>query len=96
MWQYLTGCDSRYGRVTSPRSVLMSMGREPDPDMMSRLRGQAGLWRSAVEAANDERARLNDLVVEAKDMGHSFAQIREVTGFGIQTIQMILAKAGRL
>jgi hypothetical protein len=67
-----------------------------DPDMMSRLRAQARLWRSAAEAANDERAKVNDMIIKAKDAGHSFSQIREATGLGTGTIQMVLAKAGRL
>lgn len=67
-----------------------------DPDLMSRLRGQARLWRAAAEAMNDERAALNQLVIECKDAGHSFSQIREATGLGTGTIQMVLAKAGRL
>lgn len=67
-----------------------------DPDVMSRLRGQARLWRAAAEAMNDERAKLNGMILDAKDAGHSFSQIREATGLGTGTIQMVLAKAGRL
>lgn len=67
-----------------------------DPDLMSRLRGQARLWRAAAEAMNDERAKLNGLILDAKDAGCSFSQIREATGLGTGTIQMVLAKAGRL
>jgi hypothetical protein len=54
------------------------------------------VWRAAVESANNERAAVNALIIEAKESGHSYAQIREATGFGTATIQMILAKAGLL
>lgn len=72
----------------------MSKAREPDMEMISQARAQLRSWRAAVEAANDERARLNKLILELKEAGHSYAQIRDVTGFGTATIQMILAKAG--
>ena len=72
----------------------MSKPRDPDPDLMSRIRGRMRTWRAAVEAVNDERAQLNALVIEAKQTGHSYAQIREATGWGIATIQLLLAKAG--
>ncbi|BCP41461.1 hypothetical protein MINTMi27_15540 [Mycobacterium intracellulare] len=65
-------------------------------NVISRLRGQTRLWRAAVEAANDERAHVNLLIIEAKQAGYSFAQIREATGLGTGTIQMVLAKAGLL
>lgn len=72
------------------------MRREPDVEMLSKGRGQAKLWRGAVEAANDERAKLDAWIIEAKDAGCSFSQIREATGLGTGTIQMVLAKAGKL
>lgn len=72
----------------------MSKAREPDAQLVSRTRAQMRSWRAAVEAANDERAALNALIIELKKSGHSYSQIREVTDFGTATIQMILAKAG--
>lgn len=65
-------------------------------DALARLRGQTRTWKAHVEAANNERAELNKLIVEAKLAGASFSQIREVTGMGVQTIQTILLKAGEL
>lgn len=72
----------------------MSIARDKDVKLMARLRAKSRSWRASVEAANDERAGLNALIVEAKEQGHSYKQIREETGFGTATIQMILAKAG--
>lgn len=72
----------------------MSKAREPDAELMARTRAQLRSWRAAAEAANDERAKLNALILELKSTGHSYSQIREVTEFGTATIQMILAKAG--
>lgn len=69
-------------------------GREPDPELVSQTRSQVRLWRANQEATNDARAKLNGLIIEMKKTGHSYSQIREVTGFGISTIQFILAKAG--
>ena len=74
----------------------MSKAREPDAELMSMTRAQVGTWRAAVESGNDERAKLDNLIIKLKETGHSYAQIREVTGFGTATIQMILAKAGVL
>lgn len=74
----------------------MTKAREPDAELISKTRAQLRLWRAAVENANDERAKLNGLIIELKNSGHSYAQIREVTEFGTATIQMILAKAGLL
>lgn len=74
----------------------MSKAREPDAALVAQTRAQMRSWRAAVEAGNDERAKLNDLIIKLKDSGHSYAQIRDVTGFGTATIQMILAKAGKL
>lgn len=70
--------------------------REPNPQAMSQMRARAQAWRAAVEAANDMRAELDRAVIQAKDAGHSFAQIREATGLGTRTIQMVLLKAGRI
>lgn len=72
----------------------MSRTPELDATLVSQTRAQMRSWRAAVETANDERAKLNDLILEMKQTGHSYSQIREVTGFGVATIQMILAKAG--
>lgn len=72
----------------------MSKAREPDAQLIAQTRAQMQSWRAAVEASNDERARLNGLILKLKETGHSYAQIRDVTGFGTATIQMILAKAG--
>jgi len=69
--------------------------RPPNAETMAELRALARQWRAAVEAANDVRAELDAKVIQAKDAGHSFAQIREATGLGTGTVQMILAKAGR-
>ena len=74
----------------------MSKARDPDLELMSRLRARVRIWRSAERAANDERAAVNALIAEAKETGHSYAQIKEATEFGTATIQMILAKAGYL
>lgn len=63
-------------------------------ELIAQLRGQTRLWRAAVEAANDERTKVNDLMVEAKKAGYSYDNIREATGFGTGTIQMVMAKAG--
>jgi len=72
----------------------MSKAPEPDAALISQTRAQMRSWRAAVETANDERAKLNALILELKQTGHSYSQIREVTDFGTATIQMILAKAG--
>lgn len=72
----------------------MSKAPELDAELISRTRAQLRSWRAAVEAANNERAALNALIIELKQTGHSYSQIREVTEFGTATIQMILAKAG--
>lgn len=74
----------------------MSKAREPDAQLIAQTRAQLRSWRAAVEAANDERVKLNALIIELKQSGHSYSQIREVTEFGTATIQMILAKAGLL
>lgn len=65
---------------------------------VQRLREQAQVWRAAVEAANDERARLNQLISAARkaEPKISFERIRAATGLGTATIQMILAKMGEL
>src|SRR6516225_11261200 len=78
------------------QGVRMSKARDPDLDLMSKLRARVRIWRSAERAANDERAAVNALIAEAKETGHSYAQIKEATEFGTATIQMILAKAGYL
>ena len=72
----------------------MSKAPEPDDVLISQTRAQLRSWRAAVEAANDERAKLNACILELKKTGHSYSQIRDVTEFGTATIQMILAKAG--
>ena len=72
----------------------MSRAPEPDAALVSQTRAQVRSWRAAVEAANDERAKLNALILELKRTGHSYSQIRDVTEFSTATIQMILAKAG--
>ena len=72
----------------------MTKTPELDAEMISRTRAQMRAWRAAVEAANNERAKLNQMIVDLKKSGHSYSQIREVTDFGTATIQMILAKAG--
>lgn len=66
--------------------------REPNPETIANIRRLARRWRAAVEVANDIRAELDDAVRDAKASGHSFPQLREATGFGTSTIQMILAK----
>jgi hypothetical protein len=66
--------------------------REPNPEMMARARGQGALYRSAQQAANDERAKLNEIVIELFRAGHSYRQISEATGLNIQPIQMVVAK----
>lgn len=63
-----------------------------DPVMLSRLAGATRTWRSANEAVNDERAKLNAAIKAAKQAGYSYADIREVTGLGTLTIQTILGK----
>lgn len=63
---------------------------------LAKLRAQARAWRQKFAATNDERAKLNQLIIECMDIGHSFSEIREATGLGTATIQMTLAKAGRL
>jgi DNA-directed RNA polymerase specialized sigma24 family protein len=68
--------------------------RDPNPEMMSVLRSDAGVWRASQQATNNARAKLHDSVLKAKLTGHSYGQIREATGLGTGTIQMILAKAG--
>jgi hypothetical protein len=68
--------------------------REPNPELMAQARGQAALFRSAQKAANDEKARLNGLIIELYEAGHSYRQIREATGMSIQYIQLLVAKAG--
>jgi len=67
--------------------------RPPDAATIARLRQRASAWRGAVRAANDLRAELNAAVIDARNSGHSFAQIREATGLGTMTIQQILHKA---
>jgi len=74
----------------------MSKAREPDAELIAQTRAQLRQWRASVENANDDRARLNQLIIKLKETGHSYAQIREVTEFGTATIQLILAKAGML
>lgn len=74
----------------------MSKAREPDAELMAQTRAQLRQWRAATESANNERAKLNALIIELKNTGHSYSQIRDVTEFGTATIQMILAKAGLL
>ncbi|WP_133259196.1 hypothetical protein [Mycobacterium colombiense] len=62
--------------------------------ILSRLRGRTQTWRSAVAAANDERAQVNKLLCDARQAGASFREMRDATGLGVGTIQMVLAKAG--
>ena len=69
--------------------------REPNPKTIARIRGLATRWRKALEIASDIRAELDEEIREAKAAGHSFPQLREATGFGTSTIQMILAKGWR-
>src|SRR5271166_4279250 len=52
-------------------------------------------WRAADEARNNERAKLNQLILDCRAAGISFERIRNVTGLGIATIQMVIAKAGQ-
>lgn len=66
--------------------------REPNAQTMAELRALAREWRAATEAANDARARMHLAIVKAREAGHSFAQLREATGLGTGTIQMVLAK----
>lgn len=64
--------------------------------VLNQLRTQAATWRAAAAHASDERALLSKYIIEAKDAGHSFQRIRDVTGLGIGTIQTVLIKAGKL
>lgn len=75
---------------------MLSKARRPDAELIAATRAQLRAWRAATENANDERAKLNALIIQLKQTDHSYAQIRDVTGFGVATIQMILAKAGLL
>jgi hypothetical protein len=70
--------------------------RDPNPEVMSELRRLADTWRAGTRAVDEMRRSLDDQVVAAYDAGHSYAQMREQTGFGNGTLEMILAKAGRL
>jgi hypothetical protein len=70
--------------------------REPNPDVMRELRGRTEAWKTSARVASGMRQRLDEWVVLAYDAGHSYAQLREQTGFGNGTLEMILAKAGRL
>jgi hypothetical protein len=70
--------------------------REPNPLVMSELRRCADTWRAGTAAVQEMRSELDKQVVYAYDTGHSYAQMREQTGFGNGTLEMILAKAGRL
>ena len=67
-----------------------------DSELLSDLRTLATQWRAAQTAANDFRTQMHQAVVAAKDAGHSFSQLREATGLGTGTLQMVLAKAGKL
>ena len=69
--------------------------RDPNPETIAQIKALAMEWRAAVEEANNRRAELHYAVLQAKDAGHSFSQLREATGLGTGTIQMILAKNGR-
>ena len=70
--------------------------REPNPAVLAEGRKLADAWRRADGLAASRRAKLNAWVVMAKDTGHSFSQIRKTSGVGTGSIQMILAKAGRI
>jgi hypothetical protein len=70
--------------------------RDPNPQTIAELRKLADAWRWAEEEASRRREKLDACIVKAKDTGHSFSQIRKATGLGTGSIQMILAKAGRL
>ena len=74
----------------------ISTWREPNPQTIAEIRALARQWRACVEAANDARAELDAKIIDAKVAGHSFAQLRDATGMGTGTLQMILAKAGLL
>jgi hypothetical protein len=65
-----------------------------EPEVQA-LRQQTIDWRAADEARNDERAKLNQLILDCRAAGISFERIRSVTGMGIATIQMVIAKAGQ-
>ena len=71
-----------------------SIKRAPNVETMARMRGQVALFRSAQRAANDERAKLNEIMVYALKTGHSYRQISEVTGFSVAAIQGVAEKAG--
>lgn len=66
--------------------------RDPNPSTMAEIKMLALEWRAAVEEANNRRAELHHAVLKAKDAGHSFSQLREATGLGTGTIQMIIEK----
>ena len=65
-------------------------------EILSDLRMLSTQWRAAQTEANRFRTEMHRTIVEAKEAGHSFSQLREVTGLGTGTLQMVLAKAGKL
>lgn len=70
--------------------------RDANPQVMSELRRRTDTWRAGSKAVAEMREDVDEQVVVAFDTGHSYAQMREQTGFGNGTLEMILAKAGRL
>lgn len=64
-----------------------------DPDQLAAYE-QAVAWREAFEKLNDERAKLNRIVIKLRRKGITHRRIRQLTGLGISQIQVVARKAG--
>jgi len=69
--------------------------RPPNQETMRALRSKSTTWRATRNLARDMKSEVDNMIVEAFDQGHSYAQLREATGLGNGAIETIIAKAGR-
>jgi hypothetical protein len=66
--------------------------REPNPATIEEIKQIADQYHTALGVARQLREQLDSKLKTAKDAGHSWAQLRDASGFSIATIQAIVKK----
>jgi len=66
--------------------------REPNPETMEHIKVLAEKYHAANKLPRELRRELDDALRAAKEAGHSYSQLREVSGLAIATLQAIMEK----
>jgi len=66
--------------------------RPPNPATIAQIEDLGKEYSAALNAARDLRHQLDAAIIEAKEVGHSYHQLREASGLSIATIQKILER----